>query len=394
MNVFDYELPEHAIAKYPLENHDEAKILSYIQSRIGTHTIRDLNTILPEHTCFIGNNSKVIPARIIGFSVNQKKLEILILELLEEDTEHQTATCHCMVGGLRNWSQNQKLDLTRAHTTLAATFIKRHPKEGVIIKFNWNSKPITTWENILAQFGSVPIPPYLNRSAEAIDVSRYQTVYAKHNGSVAAPTAGLHFTSEHLDALKRKGFKFEYVTLHVGPGTFKPVTTAHWNTHVMHEESIQISKSCLEFLSTSPVSALCAIGTTSLRTLESFYWIAVKIYKNETSHEPLILEQDFSQFQNWKAPDGFNPWDILLKWMHKNQKYEILARTSLMIHPQYKIQTVGYLWTNFHQPRSTLLMLVEACIGPVWKSLYAFALEHNFRFLSYGDACLFEIKRS
>lgn len=393
MNAFDYDLPENAIATYPLENPEDAKFLSYIHDTVKTHNILNLIDVLPAHTCFIGNNSKVIPARIVGFSIQKKALELFIIELLEERRDHQTAICHCMVGGIRNWPPHHTLNVTNDQITLSATFIERHPKEGVLIQFQWTSQLSISWYEVLVQFGTTPIPPYLNRPAEPVDALRYQTVYATHKGSVAAPTAGLHFTSNHIADLIRNGFKFEYLTLHVGPGTFKPVKAAHWKDHVMHEEYVEISKSCVEFLCANPASTICAIGTTSLRTLESFYWIAVKILKNNNLAEPLFLEQDFPETQNWKAPENFNPWQVLLKWMHANQKQNINARTALMIHPQYKIQSVGYLWTNFHQPRSTLLMLVEACIGPVWKSLYMYALNHNFRFLSYGDACLFEIKR-
>ncbi len=392
MEAFDYPLPDSAIAIYPKEQRHKTRFLVFNKGRITEHGMPELETVIPQHTCFIANNSKVIPARIKGFVINHKRLELFVLHTVSKSTHAQTALCQCLVGGLKHWPQHQKLERTLNSIRLCANFISPHPKEGAMIEFKWQAAQELSWELVLETFGEIPIPPYLKRDSEAIDASRYQTVYAQHRGSVAAPTAGLHFSQHHITALIQKKHRFEWLTLHVGPGTFKPVKTPHWNAHIMHEEPFQVSKTCIETLLATPRNQICAIGTTSLRTLESLFWMAVQINTyGIRPDEPIVIPQDLCQTLADKVPQAFNAWQVILNWMQLHQLDCIYAHTALMIHPQYKIQTAGLLWTNFHQPRSTLLMLVEACIGPEWKTLYNTALKIGFKFLSYGDACLLYI---
>jgi S-adenosylmethionine:tRNA ribosyltransferase-isomerase len=391
---YSYNLPYDKIAKYPLAERDNSKLLVYKNSTITDTNFENIQDFLPPHSLLVFNNTKVIQARIKMLKKTGAKIEIFCLEPhFPSDYEQNFAsntTCswHCMVGNLKKW-KNESLSISFqiGSNTIELTATKiDNLKDNPIINFRWNDSNIC-FADILNEVGSIPIPPYLNRESEQTDTERYQTVYSKIKGSVAAPTAGLHFTDNLLRKLINNGIKTEEVTLHVGAGTFKPVKAEYISQHEMHVEAIVVSKSKIENILNN-IPNIIAVGTTSVRTLETLYWLGVKAYHSR------IKDNDEFEIMQWEAyqlPQNVSAYDsfqALLSYMDKKKIETIFGKTQIMIVPGYCPRIVKGLITNFHQPQSTLLLLIASFVGCDWKNIYNYALNNNYRFLSYGDSSL------
>lgn len=393
---FTYDLPENKIAKYPLAERDLSKLLVYRDGKIAEDVYRNIAEHIPENSLLIFNNTKVIHARLFFKSANGAKIEIFCLEPAEENMEfasvmskQKSVRWHCMVGRASKWKE-KILEHRTTEFTFKAEIIER-TSDTFVVEFAWTPEQLSFAE-ILDKSGMMPIPPYLKRDSEEIDLKRYQTVYAKHEGSVAAPTAGLHFTEAIFEKLKAKNISKEEVTLHVGAGTFKPVKSETMNEHEMHAELIDVTSKTIQHLLDSLQQNIIAVGTTSLRTIESLYWMGVKAKQN-----PEISLQDL-EIKQWDAYDQTSQvsktcevseiLEALIFWMRKNEMERLICKTQIMIAPSYEFKIANALITNFHQPNSTLLLLVATVVGEDWKQIYNHALENDFRFLSYGDGSL------
>lgn len=391
ISEYDYRLDEKRIAKHPLIERDASKLLIYKDGDVSSSTFSSIVNEVSPDDLMIFNNSKVVQARLYFTKSTGATIEVFLLNPIKPDDyisafeQTQQNQWNCIVGNIKRWKEEPlKLQITELNLVLQAKKIGR-TDDGALVGFSWNN-PAVSFAQIIEHAGEVPIPPYLNRQPEPIDKSRYQTVYAKPEGSVAAPTAGLHFTSRVMDMLTNKGVQFIETTLHVGAGTFRPVKSATIGNHDMHTERIYVSKELINRLLLSQRDII-AVGTTSLRTLESIYWLGVKIT------EGLIKDDNYSVSQ-W---DGYNlRQDLSLIKVLTNLKKHIescengylSASTQMIIVPGYTFRVVDRLITNFHQPRSTLLLLVAAFIGKSWKKVYQYALNNDFRFLSYGDSSI------
>ncbi len=388
---YAYDLPDEKIAYYPPAVRGQSKLLIHHNKTISDAAFEEIHSFIKPHTLLVFNQTKVVHARLLFEKENGSIIEIFCLEPLLPETELTKAfmqppdvTWRCLVGKARKWKSG-KLTMADGKTILTAEK-KANLKDSFVILFSWNDAS-KTFADILLQFGHIPLPPYIKRSDEKIDADRYQTVFAKAEGSVAAPTAGLHFSKTLLEKIDSiEGCKTDYITLHVGAGTFKPVTTSVRN-HLMHTEKIYITHNnitrLIEYLNKGNI---LAVGTTSLRTLESLYWIGVNILEN--APEPYNV----SQFTPYMKNTSFSPQEALIainQLLQDNQKEFFEASTSLFIIPGYKFRIVNQLITNFHQPRSTLLLLIAAFTDNHWKKIYDHALTNNYKFLSYGDACYF-----
>jgi S-adenosylmethionine:tRNA ribosyltransferase-isomerase len=394
---FTYDLPNDRIAKYPLESRDLSKLLVYQKGNITEDIYKNLDQHISENALFIFNNSKVIQARLHFKNVKGDAIEIFCLEPSGEDAEpssamikKQSVAWECLIGRLDRWKEDQIFIKTN-DCSLQAEIVKRNGNLFTV-QFSWQPADLCFAE-VLEKVGNIPIPPYLKRESEAIDKSRYQTVYATQEGSVAAPTAGLHFTNDIFEKLNSKEALIDYVTLHVSAGTFKPVKSETLEGHDMHAEWIEVSKDSIQKLihqlsDNHTKKNIIAVGTTSMRTIESSYWMGVKAHQNmEATIQDLEVKQwdAYELNQELSALDALNS---LLVWLHKNNIEKIICKTQLLIVPTYKLRVVQALITNFHQPSSTLLLLVAAVVGDDWKTIYDYALAHDFRFLSYGDGSL------
>ena len=401
---FTYHLPEEKIAFHPLAERDSSKLLIYQNGNIQESIYRNIAEYIPADSLLIFNNTKVVEARLLFQKSSGGVIEIFCLEPHEQYADITTAMLQpknvlwkCLIGGASKWKRGQvlerKIDLT--NTILQCRFIERKT-DCFIVQLSWDSS--LSFAEILHQAGAIPLPPYIKRDVDESDAERYQTVYAKQNGSVAAPTAGLHFTSEIFSRLKEKNIQTGFVTLHVGAGTFKPVNAAIMENHEMHAEYIDVTIELIENLVLNLNKTIVAVGTTSLRTIESLYWMGVKhsAVNNQLSTagnpEPCV-----SQWEPYENTDKtISPADALnslLAGLKKNKLSRLVGKTQILIAPGYKPRIVNALITNFHQPQSTLLLLVSALIGEEWKSVYKFALENNYRFLSYGDGNLLFFNR-
>ncbi len=385
----------HRIAKYPLAERDQSKLLHYIDESIKIRSFFELAELIPTGSLMIFNNTRVIHARLIFKKETGASIEVFCLSpddpkdyaLSFEQTERTTWIC--MVGNAKKWKQETltlKLDGEKGEVILRAKKIVSDKKEQKV-DFNWDNSDYS-FSELLEEAGNLPIPPYLNRPTEESDEKTYQTVYSQIEGSVAAPTAGLHFTENIMDSLQKKDIDLSQVTLHVGAGTFRPVKANKIGMHEMHTELISVKQETIEKMIQNS-GKLVVVGTTSLRTIESLYYIGVKILKNlETHFDNFLVEQ-------WEPYDEennlFSPKESLsaiLKYMKENNLNSLVASTKIMIAPGYQFKFVDGLLTNFHQPQSTLLLLVSAFVGDDWQKVYDFALHNNFRFLSYGDSSL------
>ena len=401
---FDYTLPAEKIAKYPLQKRDESKLLIYNKGSIKENVFLNLADHLPENSLIIFNDTKVVEARLLFKKKSGTIIEIFCLEPADNYADITTAMLQtkkvlwkCLVGNAKKWKEEillKKIFLNKKEIEFAAKKIsKQH--DNFLIEFFWNDDTLSFAE-VLHLAGVIPLPPYMNRDAEDEDALRYQTIYAQQNGSVAAPTAGLHFTNELFEKLSAKNIKKDFITLHVGAGTFKPVKSETIEEHEMHAEFFEVHIELIKKIIENIDQSIIAVGTTTLRTLESLYWMGIKLHEtSNVKREKKISIEDISIHQ-WDAYE-LNANEIsvaealnaLLLWMKENNQTKLIAKTQIMIAPPYKLKIANALVTNFHQPKSTLLLLVAAVIGDDWKKVYDYALQNNFRFLSYGDGCLF-----
>jgi S-adenosylmethionine:tRNA ribosyltransferase-isomerase len=388
---FTYDLPDHRIAKHPLQNRDLSKLLIYKKGKISESVFENLPSEIAEGTTMVFNNTKVIQARLIFHKETGARIEIFCLEPLKPADynlafqAYNTSTWKCIVGNARKWKSGE---LKMPFELDGEEYFLKAEKEDLLegaqeIRFSWNH-PSLSFSEVLEQTGKIPIPPYLNRDTEATDLVRYQTVYSKYEGSVAAPTAGLHFTEDVFSRLKVKNIKREELTLHVGAGTFKPVKSEQIGDHEMHTEHIQVTRESLLSIIRA-TSQIVAVGTTSVRSLESLYWMGVKILTQKEN--PHLLEQ-WEAYQlpvTYSMPESYQ---AICNYMQNNDLTLFNAATQIIIAPGYDFKVISGLVTNFHQPQSTLLLLISALVGDNWKKIYQFAMDNNFRFLSYGDSSL------
>lgn len=393
---FVYDLPDERIAKFPLAQRDQSKLLSYKGGNISDHTFQDLAELLPTNSLLLFNDTKVVQARLFFTRPTGSVVEVFCLEPVSPTSEiqqamQQTDTCvwRCMVGNAKKWKE-PILELQFSfHGQNAILKAEKTAQEtgSYLVKFSWEPAELTFAE-VLAGAGNLPLPPYFKRDATEADQSRYQTVYAKQEGAVAAPTAGLHFTPAVFEKLAAKGIKTAYLTLHVGAGTFKPVKAEKMADHDMHAEQIIVSKALVEQLLAHFPNPVIPVGTTSMRTLESLYWLGVKLLENPKLK---ISELEVNQWQPYEGKTEITVPEALqaiLTFLAQNDSDFLPASTQIIIAPGYAFKICAGLITNFHQPGSTLLLLVSALVGENWKQIYAHALTHDYRFLSYGDSSL------
>lgn len=393
-----YELPDTRIAGYPLADRDASNLLVYANGNITQTIYRHLAGSIPEDYLLVFNKTKVVEARLFFTKPTGGIVEIFCLEPGPAYPDMTTAMGQtgwviwtCLVGGAAKWKPGQALENTKTlpegQLTLKAT-VESKQLSTFSIKLEW-SPTLLSFAEILHHFGVIPIPPYLNRPTESTDAERYQTIYAKQDGSVAAPTAGLHFTEQVFDDLQKKGIPSAFVTLHVGAGTFKPVKTQKIADHEMHAELMDVDRNTIIALMAAE-QKIIAVGTTSLRTLESLYWMGVKaaIYPEKKMEELEIGQWEVYDELLAQALPVSEALQSLLDRMNGQSLSRIICKTQIMITPGYPIKMVKALITNFHQPGSTLLLLVAALVGNSWRKVYQYALDHEFRFLSYGDGSL------
>ncbi|MBD8387598.1 S-adenosylmethionine:tRNA ribosyltransferase-isomerase [Dysgonomonas sp. BGC7] len=390
---YNYDLPDSRIAKYPLPKRDTSKLLVYREQEITDDTFYNISHYIAEGSMMVFNNTKVIQARLHFRKPTGALIEIFCLE---PHTPHdyllnfqQTNHCSwiCLVGNLKKWKEgtlSKTINIEGQDILISAERIGANG-DTHIVEFEWNN-PNYTFSDLLEVMGELPIPPYLNRETEEEDKQTYQTVYSKIEGSVAAPTAGLHFTPEVFDSLRNKGVKTAEVTLHVGAGTFRPVKSELIKNHTMHSELISVRREFLEELYAHQ-GKIIAVGTTSVRTLESLYYIGVLLEKGQ--EQELRVEQ----WTPYKAENNVIGVKVALKnilnYLEEKQQNTLIADTQIIIAPGYNFKLVDGIVTNFHQPQSTLLLLISAFLGDDrWKEIYSHALGNNYRFLSYGDSSL------
>lgn len=387
---FLYDLPYEKIAYFPVKQRSDSRLLVLKNNVISETLFSELPNFIDDNSVFVLNNTKVVPARLLFKKDTGATIEILCVEPITPsiyfDSLNAKSQCSwlCMVGNKKRW-KGQILKNTYNGIDLCAE-LSKNEGELNIVNFKWTGD--YNFNQILEIFGKVPLPPYINRDSISADKINYQTVYAINEGSVAAPTAGLHFTPEIFKQIKNKGIDIEHLTLHVGAGTFKPVTASTASQHIMHHEWLNISKNTIENLIKNIDKNIIAVGTTSVRALESIYWLGINIINNNKCQN-FNISQWFPYHNDETKYSRKEVLGEILNYMDKNYLESITGTTELMIIPGYKFKMLDVMITNFHQPGSTLLMLVSAFIGERWKDVYKYALENNFRFLSYGDACLF-----
>ena len=383
---YTYELPENRIAQYPLEQRDQSKLLVYEDGKINHSRFISLPELLPSQSTLFFNDTKVIPARLRFQKETGATIEIFLLNPVAPSHLIQvvmgatgSATWHCKIGNLKRWPSNLVLTKKIVDLVIEARLIDR---EQTLVEFSWVPKA-KSFAEIVSATGFIPLPPYLNREAEKDDSETYQTVYSNHEGAVAAPTAGLHFTKAVLDNLRAKGHATEFLTLHVSAGTFQPVKVENATEHTMHGEQVVVTKKNLEAILAA--KSIGAVGTTSLRTLESLYWYGVKLI--ESCDQPFLISQN----EPYELPTHYSRQKAIervLSKLEKDGSDTLIGETSIYAMPGYTYRIVDFLITNFHQPSSTLILLVAAFVGPDWKKIYQKALENDYRFLSYGDSSL------
>jgi S-adenosylmethionine:tRNA ribosyltransferase-isomerase len=395
--AFDYTLPDSKIARYPLARREDSKLLVLKNDGIVKSQFSNIGDFLPEKAILVFNDTKVVKARLLFSNASGAAIELFTLEPEDKSADLQLAFAHespviwkCLVGNSKRWKTGaleMKLHDKHRQITLTAERIRKEDDHSVI-QFSWDHAGISFAE-ILELAGEMPLPPYLNRKAESSDLERYQTVFATYEGSVAAPTAGLHLTEALIKSLKSKNIFFERLTLHVGAGTFKPLSALTIGNHTMHAEKISITRATIQHLLQNSGNPVIAVGTTSLRSLESLFWIATLI-RNNMDIQDITLDQWFAYENHASIINSSNEaLQLLIDYLDHHHADVLHATTSIMIVPGYRFRMINGLITNFHQPKSTLLLLVSALIGDTWKAVYQFALENDFRFLSYGDSCLF-----
>jgi S-adenosylmethionine:tRNA ribosyltransferase-isomerase len=394
---FTYHLPDERIAKYPLTERDASKLLVFKNDNIEEDVYKNFADYIPENTLMIYNNTKVVEARLLFHTETGAVVELFYLEAADKHIDASLAmSCQgkleikCYIGNAKRWKKDT---LTRIieWNGQQIEFIasnKERVNDYFHVTLSWSPSEIVFAE-ILHAFGSIPLPPYLNRETETSDVERYQTTFAKELGSVAAPTAGLHFTEKIIRNLENKGVKNEYVTLHVGAGTFKPVKSEEIGGHEMHGEYLDVDINTIQSICDSlGDKTIVTVGTTSTRTVESLYWIGRKLFFYP---ELKVKELEVQQWEPYETKELCTPkeaYQALIDFLQKENQPRFISRTQIIIAPGYKYKIIDALVTNFHQPESTLLLLISALVGDSWRGIYEYALNHNFRFLSYGDGSL------
>jgi S-adenosylmethionine:tRNA ribosyltransferase-isomerase len=401
---FTYQLPEEKIAAFPLEERDASKLLVFKDGNINEDVYKNIAAYIPADSLLVFNNTKVIQARILFQKNTGSTIEIFCLEPYEELTGYDvimnkrgSVKWKCMIGGASKWKEGalnkkfaikNKEDESVEELNLNAMLTEKLP-DAYVVELSWQPARYCFAE-VLALFGDMPLPPYIKRKADTADKERYQTIYATHEGSVAAPTAGLHFTENVFASFLKKNISREYVTLHVGAGTFKPVKTALLEQHEMHSEWIDVSINTINNL-INKSGNIIAVGTTSLRTIESLYWMGVKTILQPAITITQLPIQQWDVYQEPLTSTKFTVEEALKSlavWMSNNSLQRLFTHTQILIAPGYQYKVAKAIITNFHQPQSTLLLLVAAAVGNDWKKIYTHALEHDFRFLSYGDGSI------
>lgn len=390
---YNYPLPDERIAKYPLPRRDASKLLIYKEGKVETKVFSNLPEFIPEGSMMVFNDTKVVPARLHFVRETGAKIEIFCLQPVYP-VEYNTAfaatercSWQCVIGNSKHWKDDllsydipEGCEAEISSMNLRARLVSKEAQTGVV-EFSWEGGE--PFSRVLELCGQVPIPPYLNRETEALDVERYQTLYAHIRGSVAAPTAGLHFTEEVLEAIRDKGIDIENVCLHVGAGTFLPVKSSNVADHPMHREPFVVTLDFLKKL-LARKGKLVAVGTTSVRTLESLYYVGVSIIENGAPEDvpqwaPYTREYPYSTEEALQA---------IVSWLEKGRLCALKVGTRIIIVPGFQFRLVDLLVTNFHQPESTLILLVSAFVAGDWRTIYDYALSHDYRFLSYGDSSL------
>jgi S-adenosylmethionine:tRNA ribosyltransferase-isomerase len=390
---YTYDLPGERIARYPLPVRDSSRLLVWKDGDISESVFAEIDRHLPEKTLLISNNTRVIHARLLFRRPSGAKIEIFCLEPHDPPDyplsfqQHHAAEWRCLVGNARKWRTEileMPLETGKKPLVLKAEK-KQQDKLGFIIRFSWDSDD--TFASVIEKAGQIPIPPYLERDAEESDDVRYQTVYARNDGSVAAPTAGLHFTEEVIGRLKEKNISFGELTLHVGAGTFQPVRSAAVSDHPMHTETVIISRGLIRQLA-GHKGKITAVGTTSVRSLESLYWLGMTLLQNPDQEISLHVSQ-WAPYQEAQTQEAGEVLHAIEKYMLRHSLDNLTFTTSIIIVPGYHFRIIDGMLTNFHQPQSTLLLLIAAFLGAGWKKVYDYALTNGFRFLSYGDSNLY-----
>ncbi len=402
---YTYSLPEERIANYPLAERDASKLLIYQDGNIREDVYKNVADHIPADSLLLFNDTKVIEARLLFQKPTGGVIEIFCLEPHEQYPDITTAMLQqgkvywqCLVGGASKWKHGQILNkiIPALNKEIILQAVYTEKKAGsFVIELSWLPGQMSFAE-LLHHAGAIPLPPYIKRIAESTDAERYQTIYANIDGSVAAPTAGLHFTDSIFKTLGKKNIETDFVTLHVGAGTFKPVKAERIEQHEMHSEFIDVSAKTIEHIISKLEETVIAVGTTSMRTIESLYWLGVKLRKPELCSGVVETAQTSGvKLNQWEAYDmplqdmpAKEALQSLLDWMKKNKMERLASKTSIIIAPGYRPRIAKALITNFHQPQSTLLLLIAALIGDDWKKVYDHALKNDFRFLSYGDGCL------
>jgi S-adenosylmethionine:tRNA ribosyltransferase-isomerase len=394
---FTYELPDERIARYPSEKRDASKLLVYRNGEIKEKSFYGISEEIPANALLVFNNTRVVRARLLLQRISGATVEIFCTDAADSSVDFvkllQTKSevmIRAFIGNGKRWKDDEALQAKirsgESEILLKATR-EGNANDQSLVKLSWTPAEFSFAE-IIEAAGKIPLPPYLDRDEEAVDEERYQTIYAQHNGSVAAPTAGLHFTPAVLKDLETKNILFENVTLHVGAGTFKPVKAEQMSGHDMHREQVIIPRALVEKLLSQKDAPVIAVGTTALRTLESIYWFGKQLITQPGRHFDSLFVGQWEPYEN--APDVPLPVALraILDWMRENNHEELKGFTQILIAPGYSFKVVDALITNFHQPQSTLLLLVSAFIGDDCKRVYDYALENDFRFLSYGDSSL------
>lgn len=391
LEEYNYSLPDERIAKFPLEQRDASKLLVYQNGEISHKTFNEIPSLLPAGSFLFFNNTKVIPARLHFRKETGALIEVFLLHPVLPSritaitmAAKGSVTFECLVGNLKRWKDGEALQrnlvINNETVNLTARLISREER---LVEASWEPAKLT-FSELLEVVGQIPIPPYLNREATEKDTETYQTVYAQNDGSVAAPTAGLHFTSEVFTELEKQGIYHDFVTLHVGAGTFQPVKVKDLSTHPMHREQVVYSRQNLENI-LKHHSHIIPVGTTSMRTLESLYWYGVKLLTDNDKEFLIAKLAPYTSPQNITVEQSMQ---AVLDFMMQNNLQQLIGETELLIAPGYEFRVCKGLITNFHQPSSTLLLLVDALVQGKWKTIYNQALENNYRFLSYGDSSL------
>ena len=396
---YTYDLPDERIAKFPLSKRDESKLLVYQQGEITHSVFKNITDYLPQNSLLVFNDTKVIPARIHFQKPTGAIIQLFLLHPIAPTSVINLAmevsgecVWECMIGNRKRWKKGDILSqIIQVENQNIEVKAEIADEEKNHVKLSWtaltpNSQPLTpNFVDLIQALGQIPLPPYLNREAEASDYETYQTVYSEKKGAVAAPTAGLHFTEEVLQNLEKQGFKQDFVTLHVGAGTFQPIKVENIIEHKMHNEQIVFTRKNIENLLAN-LGNIIAVGTTSMRTLESIYWIGVQLMKDSTLKNYLV--EKLYPYENKNPPKPEESLKAILQKMDDSGIDEITAETEIFIFPSYQFKICKGIITNYHQPESTLILLIAALIGEDWRKVYLEAMTNDYRFLSYGDSSL------